>query len=194
MWKVFGKKGVALVWVAMLILSIGGCISEVERSEQFGFVHGWGSHSYNSFTQTYSRSLCKDDLIHNVQIDLGRPFIEKIRADLKRANFLSLDTDVLATYGAYPEDGQIIDLMDRVVVMNESEGAAVNLFANCGGSRLFAQFGTSSNYVWRGCAGVVPKESGEAGRIVYRVGEYIEETIAESDEYKAAPESECVYL
>ena len=63
--------------------------SELKAQDDFGFVYSWGHiHSYNSFNNTYTKSICRDIEPYKVQLTLEKDTILDFEKKTRKNRFL----------------------------------------------------------------------------------------------------------
>jgi len=139
------------------------------HAEQFGFIYTWGGvHSYNSFTETYSRLVCGPIVVFNAKIALSEEELLKIKKGFEKVEFWHLPEDYFERYGP----------SDKITVTSP-----------CGEQKFVAQKDTEINFMVFSC-GSIPRLS-EYGNEILSIGKQIEDIVEATAEFGMVKESKC---
>lgn len=107
--------------------------TELNAQEDFGFVYSWGLvHSYNSFNQTYTKSVCGDERPYKIKLELKKKNLLEFKNKLEELNFWFTSTSDF---------------------FNHENGEKPSMITPCEFQSLFVELGSNTNSVELKCFG-----------------------------------------
>ena len=105
--------------------------TELKAQEDFGFIYSWGGiHSYDSFTQIYTKSVCSDEIPYKTKLELKKESLLEFKNKLEELNFWHTNTK---------------DFFDH-----ENDGEQT-IITPCEFRSLFVELGSNTNSVGLTC-------------------------------------------